>query len=293
MFPLKDLARGVKKDWTRYMNPKWSSDFSEDEKIFAFRNEIDSNDELSSAPDLSKITLGDPVELFSDLPEATEDNFQLVIYCWKPNQYFQNRYNEDDNVYEWQLYADNIYNFEPVGNNTEFHTVASTMPVYKTLFRTSDLMVEFFILVPYCRQEGNWEGKEGDFIPWGLRLLFHRGRVYEANPDGNIGTIQYPYLTSICFTPTQEEPDLAWSNVYQHTFEGDDKGIVAYWWRATLNFLKQSDVITGDLNLPRQELMDYKWSDIILLRNIPYIGEKIDEVIPYGLVVRAQLRRIG
>ncbi len=167
------------------------------------------------------------------------------------------------------------------------------MPVYKTLFRTDDDPTNFFILVPYCRQEGNWENKDGDFIPWGLRLLFHRGKVYEANPEGNIGTIQYAYLTSIAFTITQHEPDLAWSNVYIHTFQGKDLGIVNYWWKETMKYLQQSDVMTGKLNLPRPELLNFRWSDILLLRNIPYIAQQITETIPYDGTVDAQLRRIG
>lgn len=292
MRPLKNLANGTRKDWTRYMNPKWRSDFSEDEKIFAFRNEIDSNDSYSSAPDLVKITQGDPVLSFAELPAPTADNFNLVIYTWMENRFFQCRYNEDDDLYEWALYGDNIYDYEPTGSTEEITTVASTMPVYKRLYR-DDTITQFYGLFPLCEQEGNWEGKEGEFVPWGLRLLFHRGLVWEATLAGAKGDVKYPYLTSICFTITQEEPDLEWSNVYKHEFEDVDKGIINFWWKDTLKYLAQSDVISGTLNLPRQELLNFVWSDVILLRNIPYIAQKMTEVIPYSETVKAELRRIG
>lgn len=294
MFAIKDLAKdGVRKDWTKYMAAKWLSDFSEDEKVFAFHNTIDSNDEMSSAPDFDKVTFGDPVAMYADLPAATVDNFNLVVFCWKENKFYQNRYNEDDTIYDWQLYADNIYDYEPEENNSDIDTECSTMPVYKTYFRTDGDPTDFYISVPYCLQEGNWENKEGDFVPWGFRTLFHRGRVYEANPSDVMGTVQYPCLTSIAFTITQEEADLAWSNVYAHSFDGNDLGIIKYWWADTLKYLKQSDVISGQLKLPRNELLNFVWSDVILLKNVPYIMQKITEIIPYDGAVEVEMRRIG
>jgi hypothetical protein len=292
MFPLKDLAAGEKKDWTKYMSAQWNSDFSEDAKVFAFKNEIDSADGLSSAPDFSKITAGEPVEDYNHLPAAGEGNFNQVVYVWKQNQYFQCQYNETDNVYEWGIYADGIYNYEPTGNNESIETSISTFPVYRTLFRNNGI-TDFYGLFPLCEQEGNWEGKQGEFVPWGIRLAFHRGLVWEANSLGFKGSVKYPYLTSICFTPTQEEPDLLWSNVYKHEFNGEDKGIINYWWKDTLKYLSQTEVASGKLTLPRHELVKHKWSDVILLKNIPYIGQKITEVIPYGGVVDVELRRIG
>lgn len=292
LFPLKNLANGKRKDWTDYMDPSLHSDFSEDEKIYAFRNDIDNKDGLSSSPDLTNIQQLDPVMEFSEMPAADESNFNYVIYVWKLNQYYQCHYDEDNRVYNWDIYANGIYNYEPDGNNEEMATAASTMPVYRTLYRSNGV-TDFYGLFPLCEQEGNWEGKKGDFIPWGLRLLFNRGKVWEANPEGNKGQIQYPYLTSICFTPTQEEPDLIWSNVYKHEFGDVDKGIINYWWKETLKYLAQSEIHTGVLNLPRQELVNFSWSDVILLRNVPFIMQKVTDVIPFTGRVNVELRRIG
>jgi hypothetical protein len=290
--PLKALTNGTRKDWSRFMPAQLKSDFSEDEKVYAFRSQIDSGDGLSSKPDFTKVTMGVSVQRFSELPAPGEDNFNLVVYVWKLNQYYQCRYNEDDRTYEWDVFADGVYDYEPTGYNQEVTTVASTMPVYKTLYRNNGVS-DYYGLFPYCQQEGNWEGKVGEFKPWGLRLLFHRGMVWEANPLGNKGLLQYPYLTSICFAPTTEDPDLLWSTVWKHEFQGIDKGIIEYWFRDTLKYLAQTDVITGVLYLPRPELVNFRWSDIILLRNIPYIMQKITEVIPYNGTVQAELRRIG
>jgi hypothetical protein len=292
MFPLKELANGTRKDWSKYMASKWKSSFPEDPKTFAFKNEIDGNDARSSSPDFTKIVFGDPVENLEDLPAAGEDNFNTVIFVWKLNQYYQCRYNEDDNVYEWAWFADNIYNYEPPEYNEEFTTVASTMPVYKRFYRSNGI-TDYYGLFPLCEQEGNWEGKAGEFVPWGLRLLFHRGLVWEGNPANEMGTVKYPYLTSICFTITQEEPDLDWSNVYKHDISGTQKGIIDFWWKDTLKYLVQSDVITGTLYLPRQELLNFSWSDIILLRNVPYILQRISEVIPFTNAITVDARRIG
>lgn len=292
MFALKNLANGKRKDWSAYMNPRQRSDFSEDLKVFSFRTTVDGADALSSQPDFAKIQKGEPVLNFSELPAPVEANFNVVVYCYFENQFFQCRYNEVDLNYEWALYADNIYDYEPDGHNEEISSAISTMPVYRTLYRTNGL-TDYYGLFPLCEQEGNWEGKAGEFIRWGMRLLFHRGLVWEANSTGLQGQIQYPYLTSVPFTITQTEPDFRWSNVLKHDFEGKALGIVDYWFRDTLKYLEQSEVMSGILNLPRQELMNFSWSDVILLRNIPYIVQKIREVIPYKNTVEAELRRIG
>lgn len=292
MFALKDLANGAHKDFTPYMAVDWDSDFSEDVKIYAFKNNIDSADALSSSPDFSKIPVPTSVELFTDIPAPAEANFNQVYYVWKENKYYQCRYDETVNQYFWDVLADGIYNYEPAGNNNSIETDASTMPVYKTLYRTNGV-TDYYGLFPLCEQEGNWQGKDGDFKPWGVRLLFHRGLVFEANPLGNIGTDKYPYLTSICFTITQTEPDLEWSNVWIHRCDDVELGIINYWWKDTLNYLKQSEVATGTLYLPRRELVNLKWSDVILLKNIPHVSQKITEVIPYDGTVKAELRRIG
>jgi hypothetical protein len=293
MFALKDLSDGAKKNFTPYMTSDWDSDFSEDKKIFAFKNTIDGNDALSSSPDFNKLTLQPPVELFTDLPTAEDATFNQVFYVWKENKYYQCRYNETALAYEWDVLADGIYNYEPHGNNTSIDTEASTMPVYKTLYRTNGV-TDYYGLFPLCEQEGNWEGKDGEFKPWGVRLLFHRGLVWEANPLGFIGSEKYPYLTSICFTITQTEPDLEWSNVYVHPLPDDvDKGLISYWWKETLKYLQQSEVASGTLLLPRLEMINWKWSDVVLLKNIPYTSQKIIEVIPYDGTVKVELRRIG
>lgn len=292
IFALKDLAKGVKKDFTPYMVADLDSDFSEDKKIFSFKNTIDNGDSLSSAPDFTKVNYGAAVENAEDLPAAAEGNLNLVIFVWKENKYYQCRYNEDNHVFEWDIFADNIYDYEPDGHNTDITTEASTMPVYKTLYRNNGA-TDYYGFFPLCEQEGNWEGKDGEFKPWGVRLLFHRGLVFEANVLGNAGTQKYPYLTSICFTPTQTEADLEWSNVYVHRVDDVDKGIINYWWTETLDYLQQSEVATTVLMLPRTELVNLKWSDVLLLKNIPYVAQKFVEVIPYNGTVKADLRRIG
>jgi hypothetical protein len=109
MFPLKNLANGTKKDWSKYMAAEFSSEFSEDEKIYAFKNEIDSNDQMASTPDFTKVTYGLPVELFTDLPAPVEDNLNLVVYVAVENRYYQVRYVEDDLSYMWVVFADNIF----------------------------------------------------------------------------------------------------------------------------------------------------------------------------------------
>lgn len=296
LFPLKSLANGRKKDWTKYLNRKSSSDFSEDTKVYAFSNDIDSNDSLPQEQDISKVKLGEPVESFNNLPAAAEGNVDQVVYVWRENRYYQSVWDEDGSDYYWVPYADNIFNYEPENNNVSISTIASTMPVYRTIYRRiSD--TDYYGYFPACAQEGNWLGKISESTSWGLRVLFYFGMAYEAKADGSAGVIRYPYLTSIPFTITRTETQLSWSNVYRHIIVNDDDdadiGIVQYWWSDSLRYIRETDILTCTLYLPRQELIDFKWSDVIILRGIRYVAYSLPDLIPFTGVTEAKLLRIG
>ncbi len=291
LFPLRGLLFGGRKDWSRFMAADWGFDFSEDVKVFAFQNETDSADGMASAPDFSKVQYGQPVFSFTALPAALEANSNQVVYCWKEAQYWQCRYSEDLRQYEWGFFGDGVYGHEPAGFNETIPTGISTLPVYRTLYRTDG--GNFYGLFPMCEQEGNWEGKHGDVVAWSMRLLFHRGWVWEADPNGFKGQKRYPFLSSVASTITQEEPDLPWSNVYKQEFNGVDFGIISYWWRGSLEYMSKGEIGKGVLFLPRTELQDFRWDDVILLRNIPFLVQRLTDVIPYNGQVQAEVRRIG
>lgn len=81
---------------------------------------------------------------------------------------------------------------------------------------------------------------------------------------------------------------------YTNPITDQELGVVAYWWRPRLNLLERGgEVITRDLQLPRHKLQQHKWTDIILIRNVPFLVQSFKETLPYNGYVTTELRRIG
>ncbi|HEX8358277.1 MAG TPA: hypothetical protein VF610_12720, partial [Segetibacter sp.] len=135
---VKEYENGRIKDWTKYTSPRIESAFNEDIKIFAFTNEIDSNDELPSAPDLTNANTSPGALAARNLPVPTSAQAGLVTFCYHDNQWWQVQLDETTNEYAWKLLGDNIYNDEPKDNNETIATTISTLPSYYTEYRKVD-----------------------------------------------------------------------------------------------------------------------------------------------------------
>lgn len=293
LYALKALANGKRKDWTTYLNKKVTPEFTEDKKVFAFNITIGGNDSYPIKQDMKQVTVLDPVAYFTDLPVINADMVNKVIHVYRENTFYQATVDDDGTTYQWVRYADNISGYSPDGNNVSYDTEIGTMPVIRLSHRYNG-SVNFYGLFPVCEQEGNWMGKAGEKAAWGIRTLFYFGMVYEARADNAPGLIKYPYLTSVIYAPTNVETPLVWSDVTIHIVEGtQDVGIYQYWWYDSIQYLQEAEVLNCTLRLPRQELIDFRWSDVIILRSIKYVVSNLPDLIPYTGQVEAKMRRIG
>lgn len=287
MVAVKELRGSPLKDWTRFAEPDIDSSFNEDKKIFAFTNEIDSNDQFPSAPDFSGIKFTPPSFTIHHVPDPASTLEGQVVYCWLENQWYQAQLDDTSNRYEWKIFADNIYSEEPEGATDTIATTISTLPVYLTKYRTVG-PTDYYAVFPMIKQE---KGK-----PFGYRTLIYHGMVKELTEDLAAGVISYPYASSIRQQPGNFA-SLTWSNVYRHKEFGGtvfekDFGIIQYWWQDFLHILQQGEDDVFKLWLPLHELLQFRWSDRILIQNLPYLVKSIIEPVPYLGFVQATLRRI-
>lgn len=282
---VKEARSGKKVDWTRFANPSLTSTFSNDPKIFAFTNEIDSNDEFPSAPDFNGKRFGAPVMTSRNLPAPTPAMEDMVRYCFLENQWIAPVLNDTTNEYEWAPFADNIYNEEPKGNTDTFSTTISTLPVYLTDYRV-DGTTHYYAQLPMMK-----ESKDKDF---GFRTLLYHGMVWEMNAQGGVGQIKYPYASSLCNNPIDNNDRLTWSNVYRHISNKDlkDYGIISYWFSDFGKLLSSGEEVEAVLSLPVHELYAFTWDQIILIQQIPYMMKSMVEPLPYKGAVQATLKRM-
>lgn len=186
---------------------------------------------------------------------------------------------DENNNRIWIPLKDNIYNDERDDANASVETDCTTLAMTWANYTTSR-----YGLFPYCSQPFSLEG--------GIRTLFYFGLVQERNADGSAGETTYPYLSS-----TRELPDgavaLDWSNVFKYqSTDGNDYGIENFWYSKWIAYMKYPEVKTQAFNLPLHELVNYKWTDIILINNIPHLIESFIEKLSQKNFIQAKLKRL-
>ncbi len=283
LVPLKKAKNGRIKDWTKYASATVSADFSGEAKVFEFKNEMPPNDEFLSKPSFENLKIEPPVLSKADLPSPLGNYDNSVIYAFKENQYFRIELDETTNQRVWAVFSDNIYDEEVEGATDTFETKVSTLPVYRTKYRTLS-GIDFYGLFPLCKQSRNKD--------WGLRTLYYHGMVDEVKADGTSGPKKYPYLSSINILPNGTQSG-DWSNVLKHDKGDDDFGIIKHWFQAWIDLIGQVETDEQKIYLPIHELYKFEWDDIILIFNIAYLVRSFIEPRGYPGFIQATLQKLS
>jgi hypothetical protein len=285
---LKELGKGTKKDWTRFASPVLSTTFNQDLKKWAFKTEIDGNDDYPSAPDFTGIKFSPQRLSLQGAPAPSMSMEGRVMYCFDENQWYQVKLNEDSNEFEWMYYADNIYDLEPDGATDTISSSISTLPIQFTKYRSVGPGDDRYCYFPVMEQEAT--------KAIGYRLLFFFGLNYELKDNKGAGDLLIPYSSSIREESFGSTP-LAWSNVFRHPlFSGspveEDYGIVPYWFQKYLDTMVRGEDTAFDLRLPVTELMNFSWDDVIIINQLGYMVMQLTQPTPYRGKLRATLKRI-
>lgn len=294
MVALKEMKSKPVKDWTRYADPESRSPVKEETTVFGFKNSFEGSDKYISQPSFTEWIFGTPVYKASDLPNPYGDFFgvgaipdSMLVYVYLENQFYKVVLDDTVNQRVWTVFADNIYDESPDDANTVFETKVTTLPFYRTQYRTAS-GVDYFGFFPYCEQS--------KYEKFGLRTLLYHGLVDEIKADYTAGPKKYPLASSSAIPPATGAPALAWSNVLHHEYNGTDKGIISYWWQSWC------DMISGNENaveqiffLPLKEYLQYNWDDIITVNSVPYIFVSIIEkpVKDDVVMIKAVMQRLN
>jgi len=278
---LKNIDLANAKDFTRYISESVTSDYSEDGKIFAFKNDFNSNDEFPSSADLANYSVVSIDNRYAlPAPSGTYDN--TLVFVHDENKYYKIDLDADSRQRIWVVYADNIYDYEPVNATNSIDSEVTTLPVYYTEIR-EESGVKYYGTYPLCEQSR--------YKPFGIRTLLYAGMQYEQNPSGANGTYQYPQLTSL-HNAANGTNTLAFSNVYVHKKGTTDYGIKAYWFDKwlLLNAISQSD--EANLYLPFKDLIQLQWDDVVNIFNMPFLIKSMVQPVPYKNVIKVTLQRL-
>jgi hypothetical protein len=277
---LKQSTSGTIKDFTQYASGSVNTDFSGDQRIFDFTNQLPSNDAYLSTPDITNFVKQPSVLSFNDLPTPSINYDTSLIFCFKENAYYKIEV-DALGARIWVKHSDNIYDLKQDNASDTFDTICSTLPVQLSLYRETNTGVQYYGYFPICKQPRNKQ--------WGLRTIYYHGLVPETTLTGTAGPMSYPLASSVAVLPdgTIGAP---WSNVYEHIKpDGTKYGLVDYWWAIWLELLKVSNVVEIVLNLPMHVLAALQWDDIINIKNQPYLIKKYLEPHPYKGSITATL----
>lgn len=283
LFPLKLVDAGALKDWTQYAEPGHDSDFSADDKSYAFKNNFTGNDAIASEPDISALDQSLVVDSKNNLPTATDSYDNSAVFCIRENAWYgiDVTVPTDGSLPQrfWKPVKDNIYNDEPEGATDSFETDCTTLAMAWNKYTTDK-----WGLFPYCSQPFNQEA--------GIRTLFYYGLIKERLVDGTEGEATYPYLSSTRFLPDGSAA-LSWSNVFKAPgSDGHEYGIEQYWFAKWVAYMKLAEIKTQNFNLPLVELVNFKWNDLILINNIPHLVVSYIEKLSQQNFIQAKLKRL-
>ncbi len=277
---LKEMRNKTPKDWTRYAKPTINEEFSTPEKIFAFKNTFEGEDQYPTAgPDLKMYPQVGFFNTEYTFPDSNAEDFNgYSAYTFVDNKYWRVFWDAGTNTYSWGTYADNIYDEAPENATDTFETKVTPLPCTKAGMENGH-----FGLIPIVSHEKR--------TPWGIRAAFWHGMVKQV--DGNFAplSIYYPCALSTN-TPPGLTPKLTWSNVYKHDNFEKDYGIMQYWASRWMKMIAPVDKITREINLPLHELMQFKWDDLIIIHNLPYVVKSFVEPVSYKNKIQAVLQRV-
>jgi hypothetical protein len=279
LIALKEIINRKPKDWTKFASPISASDFSLIQKIFAFKNNINGEDQYPQGIDLTQ--WGTPGFVFSEknLPDPNAANYDnSIYYTFLENKYWQVFNDNTGTTKNWIEYGDNIYNDDTNNATDTFETDCSTVPVKRVQMENGH-----YGLFPIVNQAKRTN--------WGIRTVIYHGMTQQVDEDNSpLGTF-YPYGSSINIPPGST-PILAWSNVYIHNNFINDYGIVEYWAKKWLQIISTTEEITQRIYLPLHELIKFRWDSIYLIRNIPYLVKSFVEPVNYTGYIECKLQKV-
>jgi hypothetical protein len=282
LIALKEIGNKPTKDWTKYKASVMQSAFNSEARTFAFKNTFGGNDAYpGSAPDLSQYDRTPPVYSQRNLIPLINSTFDnTVVFAFLENRYFHVIY--DDTVHDrvWSVLSDNIYDEDPGNATDSFETECAPLPI-----SYSNYSGNYYGLFSICNQNV--------FDAWGIRTIIYHGMVKQVDANGNAGPADYPYGSCTHISPAGDSV-LAWSNVYKHYYSGVDHGLINYWWSKWMKMNSSNEnEVKITFNLPLHELDNFRWDEIILVHNVPYLVKSYIEPLNYKGSILATLQRVA
>jgi hypothetical protein len=250
---LSDAAISTAKDYTQYASPVVVKTVAQDKKIYALRNQF-ATDLGDGAPDLKTVDYQGHLDAYTDLPAAAEGIFGRTYLVVEDNSFYICLQNDDTGVFEWQLYAYNIYDYAPDNSTEDITTAATTVGMEKN--------DDYLDYIPRIDAQGEWFGREDNDTTWGIHLCFFHGQ--RNNDSGD----PYPYASPHIYDSTGAQVS-EWGLPFEcFKTDGTDVGLYTRNWKDILDLLNSDETLEMTLYLPYHEYLKLKFSNRIIIAGV-------------------------
>jgi hypothetical protein len=274
---LSSLTGAAAKDRTKEVSSQLRIVLEKEQKIFAFENTIDSNDEYPEGIDLATWNyLGESAADITTMPGDLYLNTILNEYHGiKTDVPFV------PGVTVAVKIADNIYGYKPANSTETITTAMSPMPSETVTVFTGTTYGDVTMKVPICKQEGNWKGKAGDLVPWDVRLLFWYG-------------LQGVGATPI-MQPVANYHTFGLLGTWSWAYKCGEVGLYDVFWKDWLKTFANFETIEGVWMPTLVDYLTFRWDDVLLIKNTPFLITHITERLPMNgtVAVPFKAKRMG
>jgi hypothetical protein len=268
---LRDVPGTDAKDITTNVNPVLEKTVLQDAKVYALRNNIE-------PVDLTKVEFMGTIGSRVSLPTPSETIFGQVYFVYGENVYFICEQADDESWY-WAILAHNTFDFVPTGANEDIITSSQIPEMEYSTFHK--------MILPRYDNAGEWDGRNDDAADWPLILCFFHGMLFNTANDA-----AYPYGSPHPIGPRFTDVG-NWGLSYTATsFQGDEVGIHATFWKAFLDMLTYNEQVELTWYAPLQEYLNLRFEQQLVVAGVKLFIKTLRPVIPYKDVLSITCVRI-
>jgi hypothetical protein len=271
------VSTGIK-DFSAYASPVVTKDAEQQGKIYALKNQF-AGEGANGQPDFSRLRMTGDVQKKADLATPSETFAGFTFLARQENNFYTCRQNFDTGAWEWALFACNIFDVLPPGNNEEITTRATTIGMEDA--------PQYGGMAPRYDMPGVWVGRNTTGNEFGIHLLMYHG--IQPVPGGQ----GFPFATSTIYNLMGTQVS-TWSVAFEcKDINGNPVGLYDLQWKKLLLSLDHPEQLECALNLPLHEFLKLSFSDTLVIDGVKMYLSKIKSTVPYSGTILVEALRVN
>ena len=272
------LSNRIKKDFTGKSSAAYNSKISAG-KIYRME-QAGATEKL----DFTYLQYQGEVNNSYDLPAPTAA-IQNHTYLVRAENAWYNCIVDTTNVASWQKAGDNLPNYIP---DEATESISTNMQLPGSVFipyrNTSMSELPQKVVLPVVSISDGEEAAETFYS------CYYHGLQQTINDIAG-ANYAYPFCSASHYAPDGTRL-AAYSLCWQFANVTDDDGIYVNFWKLFLEFIRQRELVTLQLQWTITDVLNYRYIDTILVRNTEYLVSQVKVQLPLPLLSEVEMLRV-